>query len=237
MQKYSLLLILLFAAVTTFAQPWKDLPGSKTINYMGEPTQVLLKTDTLKPAGSISDMDYENIYLIQNAPGGEKYGYGYVTLEGEPVSLWRYYIKKGNDYELFAEGRKQQLTMESLVVEESIIDQFGDVDYEEILDQIVNTVYHPYIFAGEWHFYYNSNIDKIIVFDDKDRVPFYIIEEADGTLRLVFASSNDLKFAGFIKTQILLDAEGKVTTIISDGINLKLGKNGKAEIIPFQEVY
>jgi hypothetical protein len=222
--------------------PWDTLPATKKMtNINGEEETLRLKLDTLiaeEAAMPGSQFRYE-VANWYKAPSN-KFGYGYVTKAGKPFGIWRYYVLSNNKYELFCEGYLENLAAGYLVADPEYADRFASANSKELKESFVNSLEEKSFFTGEWRFYKNGKLAKIVILDKKVTLPLMTsvtlndAYEVNST-QLLLTHPVKKHLSGLELSSIYFSPEGMVTYISANGVNLKFAKNGKPVIEPLLE--
>jgi hypothetical protein len=234
--------ILLACTVNAQQTPWTQLPATKTIGTAsGREITFRLKLDTLhtQEAGTVSSpYSYEKRVWYDHPSA--KVGYGYMSDDGRPFGIWRYYTVTGNTYELFAEGYVESLSPAQVTIDEDIIKKYGRSGLSDSKSSFIENLEDKTFFTGEWRFYKNGKLNRIINLDRKVRFP---LEESleykeNGELaatRLTYGPPSKIRLAGIVVSSIYFSPNGLVSLISGDKLDLEFGKDGKLEIEPLGE--
>jgi hypothetical protein len=244
--KIAFLLLCSFLCVQSRAQllpPWTNLPQNKTAeNKNMEEVPVFLVVDTLRQK-STDESVRKTINFFYNSRV-DLIGYGYKDAAGNPFGVWKYYIVANDKYQLACEGNYRQLTPGNLVVEPDIIKQFPVSNTLSVKEDFINSLSDKLFFTGEWRFYEDGRLEKIIQLDDKVRLPYQL------SVRLVSQSvasqeeqlSNQLsilmpvnRLTGNMTVYVHFSNQGFIESIFSENIRWKFDAKGKPLIDPLPE--
>jgi len=241
-----LLLLCSFLWLQNYAQlqPWANLPQNKKVeNKELEEMPVFLVVDTLHQK-STDENARETINFFYN-PSVDLIGYGYKDAKGNPFGVWKYYMVTKDNYQLSCEGYYRQLTPDNLVVEPGINKQFPVSNTLSAKENFINSLSDKLFFTGEWRFYEEGHLEKIIQLDDKVKLPY------QQSVRLVSQSvasqeeqlSNQLnilmpvnRLTGNLAVYVHFSNEGFVESILSENIRWKFDAKGKPVIEPLPEL-
>lgn len=244
--KRSILLLgsaLLFTATVHAQQaPWVNLPVAKKITtFDGEEKTLRLKLDTLVAEAKPEPGDpfYYEMATWYSQPSN-KMGYGYMTEEGKPVGVWRYYIKNEDAYELFAEGYLENLTADRMAIDPKYTEGFTAADTREWKVSFVSSVKKKSFFTGEWRFYKKGKLATIVTLDTTVKLPLseaanFNEKGALSSTQIAFPHPEQIHLAGTVLSTIYFSPDGRVTEVVAEGVNLKFDKNGKPVIEPLYE--
>lgn len=237
--------VLLFASAGRAQKtPWSALPATKNVEtIMGEEKQVYLKFDTLVHEKKTAER-YESFYFEKKtwySPPSDKIGYGYITADGKPFGIWRYYTLADGKYNLFCEGAFQVLEADNLFLEEALVKRYTSMDKEATKASFMNGLEQKAFFSGEWRFYKDGKLDHISMFDRKVKLPLdevSIMSDPSGavTTQLMITDPGKIHLAGQVISTIHFSPEGLVTRVYANGLNLAFAKDGKPVIEPLVEL-
>jgi hypothetical protein len=239
-------MLLLAGTLRAQQAPWSNLPTTKNQeSAMGEAKRLHLKLDTLVHEKNAVE-HFESFYFEKKTwynPPTDKIGYGYVTADGKPFGIWRYYTFTGGKYALFCEGAFQNLEASNLFVDEELSKHYTTIDKEATKQSFMSSLEQKAFFTGEWRFYKNSKLDQIIFFDKKVKLPIQEIEvmvanDTSGrtNTQLIIAHPEKIHLAGTVISTIHFSPEGLVTSISANGVNLTFTKKGKPVVQPLAEL-
>lgn len=236
---------MLLLAGTLRAQqvPWGNLPATKNQEtVMGEAKQLHLKLDTLLHDKKAVE-HFESFYFEKKtwySPPNDKIGYGYVTADGKPFGIWRYYTFTGGKYALFCEGTFQNLEAGDLFIDEELSRRYTTIDKETTKQSFISSLEQKAFFTGEWRFYKNGKLDHITTFDKKVKLPLeevqVMIDTPGTTTQLVIAHPEKIHLAGTLISTIHFSPDGRATYISANGVNITFTKKGKPVVKPLAEL-
>lgn len=159
---------------TTQAQtPWSKMPATKqVVDKEGEEVTATLVVDTLKQLRADSTAKTTINFFYDSDV--DLIGYGYKDVKGNPYGTWRYYTRKGSGYQRSCEGYYKLLLPDDLVVERDIIDRFPYSNSTEAKSNFVNTLSDKLFFTGEWRFYKDDRLEKIIILNEDVALPYHL---------------------------------------------------------------
>jgi hypothetical protein len=239
-------MLLLAGTLRAQQTPWSNLPAIKNQEtVMGEAKQLHLKLDTLVHDKKAVE-HFESFYFEKKtwySPPNDKIGYGYVTADGKPFGIWRYYTFTGGKYTLFCEGAFQKLEADNLFVDEELAKRYRSMNKEATKESFINSLEQKAFFTGEWRFYKNNKLDQIIMFDKKVKLPIQEIEvmvanDTSGrtNTQLMIAQPEKAHLAGTVISTMHFSPTGRATSISANGVNLSFTKKGKPVIEPLAEL-
>ena len=239
-------LICSFFWVQSHAQhpPWANLPQNKKVeNSDLEEIPVFLVVDTLHQK-STDDNAKETINFFYNS-SVDLVGYGYKDVAGNPFGVWKYYKVANNKYQLSCEGYYRQLTPDNLVVEPDIIKRFPVSNSLSAKENFINSISDKLFFTGEWRFYEDSHLEKIIQLDDKVQLPYQLSvslvsqsvasqeEQLSNQLNILMPVN---RLTGNMAVYVHFSNQGFIESILSENIRWKFDTKGKPVIEPLPDL-
>lgn len=220
------------------------LPQQKKVeNKDFEEVPVFLVMDTLrqkstdeKARGTINFFYNSSVDLI---------GYGYKDATGNPYGVWKYYSVTDNNFQLYCEGYYKQLATDNLVVEPGIIKQFPVSNTVTAKENFINSLSDKLFFTGEWRFYKDGRLDKIIQLDDKVQLPYELSvslvsqnvgaqkEELMNQLNILLPVN---RLTGNMAMYVQFSNLGFIESIYSENIRWKFDATGKPVIEPLPDM-
>jgi hypothetical protein len=244
--RIAFLLFCSFLWAQSYAQlpPWASLPQTKKVeNTDMEEIPVFLVVDTLRQKSTNENARETNNFFYNSTV--DLIGYGYKDAAGNPFGVWKYYtIAKGN-YQLSCEGYYRQLTPDNLVVEPDIIQQFPVSNTLSAKEDFINSLSDKLFFIGEWRFYEDGHLKKIIQLDDKVRLPYQLsvrpVSQTAASQEEQFINMLSImvpvnRLIGNIGVYVHFSNQGFVESIFSENIRWKFDAMGKPVIEPLPDL-
>jgi hypothetical protein len=240
MPKLFYLVLLCWPLNMNAQSPWANVPTIVETAYFdeqGNAANLYLKLDTLQVQVINSNETDLNIKsVIQTWYSGEtKIGYGYATRQGLPFGVWQYFVKKNNGYEKVFEGSYMPISSSNLVLDERYATTFGSAKVENIKAQWLQPRAPGWLFTGEWRFYENGHLRKMVVYNDKAVIRLQESIEGDNPEQVslyITAGMDKLRLSGKFLSAILFLKDGSVEAIRGP-INLDF-KDAKPVVPPLQ---
>jgi hypothetical protein len=165
--KFILFAVFLFVCSVSYGQklPWSDAPDSSIVEAPGEALKVYLKVDTLGHRRSFStwpDPDPANYWTSDT---NKIVGYGYLTKDGKPLSIWKYYIRKNDEYQLFCEGYYLKADTSNVVAQKEQQTKFADVRMAAL-----EVAHDKLLHCNEWRFYKDGKMTTRLLLSNKARL-------------------------------------------------------------------
>ena len=238
--KYLFVLLLVCCAISVPAQqmPWSGLPLKKqAINTDGNELPVFLVVDTLhrqSATGEAKDISYL-FYLA----GEDLIGYGYRDAEGRPCGVWRYYRLKNKDYQLYCEGYYTKLASTHLAVTPGIAERFPVSTATESKQSFIQSLPDKLFFSGEWRFYQNGRLEKIVVLDKKVNMPYEVsvqfTDNASGSADQLVILQPANRLTGNVLAFANFSNYGFMQSISTDEFKCQFDAQGRIIIAPLQD--
>jgi hypothetical protein len=166
--------------------PWTGLPSQKkALDANMQETTIYLCLDTLYKYDNWDPQEQTGKLLYSDSV--DLAGYGYKDKAGRPYGLWKYYTRSTGGYELYSEGYYTTMQPQYLWVEEDIDRRFATASDVATKTDFINSLNDPLLFTGEWRFYRQGHLDKILVLDNRVRMPYALSEEEGGVTSLLIA--------------------------------------------------
>jgi hypothetical protein len=239
------LLLFAFLMMQSRAQvaAWANLPQKKMLlNSNLEEIPVFLVADTLRQE-STDESAKETTNFFYNS-SVDLIGYGYKDAEGNPFGVWKYFDAK-NKYQLYCEGYYGRLSPDNLVVEPGIIERFPVSNTLSSKENFIHSLSDKLFFTGEWRFYKEGHLEKIIELDDKVRLPYQLsvslVTQSDPQAKERQINQLNIlipvnRLTGNLAMHIQFSNLGFVESIFSQSIRWKFDAAGKPVIEPLPDL-
>jgi hypothetical protein len=215
--------------------PWAGhAPQKKVMDINGDETTVFLSRDTLRKSENIP-FDQSVISNWYKAKA-DLVGYGYRDRQGRSYGIWKYYIISENKWQLYCEGYYTMVDPDLLQVDPDIEKRFPTSFTAEAKREFVKELKDRLLFTGEWRFYVEGRLNKILVLDDKATIPYLVSESADGTVTLIRQTDQGWRRAGTVLAGCHFSASGQVKKISTRDLSMEFDNNGKPVILPLPDI-
>ena len=215
--------------------PWSAQPiQKKVMDINGDETTVFLSRDTLHnsvdtPFDRLATMHWykSNTNLV---------GYGYRDRLGKPYGIWKYYLLSEKKWDLFCEGYYGMVDANRLQVDPDIKKRFPASFTAEAKDEFVKGLKDRLLFTGEWRFYVEGRLHKILVLDNMVSIPYLISDSMDGTVTLLLSDDQRWRMIGTILAECQFSPSGQVKKMWTRDLSMDFDNNGQPKIYPLPDM-
>lgn len=226
--------ILLLVAGQACAQqaPWAGLPARKTGRDpdLNEVT-LQLCPDTLYRYDGWHPRERARTLLYRDSV--DLVGYGYRDAAGRPYGLWKYFIPAGGGYELYSEGYYTTVSAANLRVDGDIERQFPGAADEASKTSFAGRLEDPLLFTGEWRFYRQGRLYRIMELGRQVPLPYDVGEE-EGGVRSLMVLVPQRRLAGDLVGSAVFSGSGYLERI--SGLSMAFDSSGRPVVDPLPDL-
>jgi len=238
LMKNIIAVLLILFSFHLHAQPWAGLPRQKkAYNQELDEVNIFLQKDTLMKYAPNEMHEKQSDLFYQDSV--DLVGFGYKDKDGHPYGVWKYYTHQSTAYELFCEGYYTLLKPDYLFADTEIVKDYPSASAAENKDDFKKNLKDRMMFTGEWRFYRNGRIDKIVLLENHVLIPYERVGEMEG-----YSTKNETlvlpvlhrRKAGAITMAGYFSPSGYLEKMMSGSRLLEFTRDGKPVLQPLTDL-